>query len=124
MIEVNQSNLLKCGDVIIVALPDHKPRAHEQQGTRPVIVVGIPKGETRYSMIVIAPFTTQTGSWSHNNHILYPQLVAGVGGLPKSSIVLLDQVRGLDVCRIVGYLGTLTAEQYKLIQEGLTYLFS
>lgn len=29
-----QPDLLTCGDVIIVALPTHTPRGHEQQGTR------------------------------------------------------------------------------------------
>lgn len=40
-----------------------------------------------------------------------------------SSIVLIDQVGGLDLRRVLGYLGTLTSEQYAPIFEGLMQLF-
>ncbi len=118
-----QPDLLTCGDIIIVALPAHTPRGHEQQGTRPAVVVGIPLKEIRYPMLMIAPLTTQSGSWAFNNPSLYPRLESGAGGLSQSSIVLLDQMRGLDISRIVGYLGTLTFDQYALIYNGLMQLF-
>ena len=73
--------------------------------------------------LMIAPLTTQSGSWTFNNPSLYPRLEAGAGGLSQSSIVLLDQTRGLDISRIVAYLGTLTSEQYALIFNGLMQLF-
>ncbi|NJM71489.1 MAG: type II toxin-antitoxin system PemK/MazF family toxin [Scytonema sp. RU_4_4] len=118
-----QSDLLACGDVVIVALPTHTPRGREQQGTRPAVVVGVPSGEARYPILMIAPLTTQSGSWALNNPSLYPRLEAGAGGLPQSSIVLLDQTRGLDINRVVAYLGTLTSEQYAPILNGLIHLF-
>ena len=58
-----------------------------------------------------------------NNPSLYPRLLAGAGGLFLSSIVLLDQTRGLDINRVLAYLGTLTPEQYVLIVDGLRQLF-
>ncbi|MEH2467897.1 hypothetical protein [Nostoc sp.] len=58
-----------------------------------------------------------------NNPSLYLCLPASAGGLPLSSIVLLDQTRGLDINRVLAYLGTLTPEQYVLIVDGLTQLF-
>ncbi|MHC5614754.1 MAG: hypothetical protein ACYTXA_28165 [Nostoc sp.] len=61
-------------------------------------------------MLIIAPSTTQSGSWVFNNPSLYPRLSAGAAGLPLSSIVLLDQTRGLDINRVLAYLGTLTPE--------------
>lgn len=118
-----QPNSLECGDVVIVALPNHTPKGREQQGTRPAVVVGVPSGELRYPMLIIAPLTTQTGSWALKNPSLYPRLEAGTGGLPKSSIILLDQIRGLDVSRVLAYLGTLTPQQYVPILEGLMLLF-
>jgi mRNA interferase MazF len=117
-----QPDLLLCADVVIVALPSHTPKGREQQGTRPAVVVGIPTGELRYPMVMIAPLTTQSGSWALKNPSLYPRLEAGAGGLPQPSIVLLDQTRGLDVNRFVAYLGTLTLEQYAPILNGLTQL--
>ena len=47
-----QPDLLTCGDVIIVTLPAHTPKGHEQQGTRPAVVVGIPLREIRYPMFI------------------------------------------------------------------------
>ncbi|WP_292760830.1 hypothetical protein [Nostoc sp. NOS(2021)] len=58
-----------------------------------------------------------------NNPSLYPRLLAGAGGLALSSIVLLDQTRGLDINRVLAYLGTLTPEQYVPITNELTQLF-
>jgi mRNA interferase MazF len=118
-----QPDLLECGDVIIVNLPTSTPKGREQQGTRPAVVVGIPWGEVRYPMLMIAPLTTQSGSWAFNNPSLYPCLLAGAGGLCLSSIVLLDQTRGLDINRVLAYLGTLTPEQYVPIFDGLRQLF-
>ncbi|WP_375496903.1 type II toxin-antitoxin system PemK/MazF family toxin [uncultured Nostoc sp.] len=74
-------------------------------------------------MLMIAPLTTQSDSWAFNNPSLYPRLLAGAGGLSLSSIVLLDQMRGLDINRILAYLGTLTPKQYVPIVNGLRQLF-
>ncbi|MCC5659683.1 type II toxin-antitoxin system PemK/MazF family toxin [Nostoc sp. XA010] len=114
-----QLDLLEGGDVIIVSLPTSTPRGREQQGTRPAVVIGIPWGEVRYSMLMITPLTTQSGSWAFNNPSLYPLLLAGAG----VCLVLLDQTRGLDINRVLAYLGTLTPEQYVSIADGLRQLF-
>ena len=99
--------------------PDLLSSGHEQQGNRPVIVIGLPWGEVRYPMLIVVPLTTQTGLWSRQNPSLYPCLEAGVGGLPQPSIVLLDQLRSIDTRRVLAYLGSLTAEQYIPIHSGL-----
>ena len=120
---MSEVDAIAIGDLVLVALPIHNPPGREQQGTRPAVVVGVPSGEMRYPIVAIAPLTTATGSWSSNNPTLYPLLEAGVGDLYRSSIVLLPQVRGIDVRRVVRYLGTLTSEEYAPIREGLTQLF-
>ncbi|MEL6131357.1 MAG: type II toxin-antitoxin system PemK/MazF family toxin [Cyanobacteria bacterium J06656_5] len=43
------------GDIVLVTLPEHNPSMHEQQGTRPALIVGIPPGETRYLLAIVAP---------------------------------------------------------------------
>jgi mRNA interferase MazF len=45
------------GDVLVVALPSHEPKGHEQEGYRPAIVVGVPKGEVRYPVVIAIPLT-------------------------------------------------------------------
>jgi mRNA interferase MazF len=43
------------------------------------------------------PITTDRGQrWANVSPDLYPRLPAGIGGLRKPSIVLLDQVQVLD----------------------------
>lgn len=117
------SNALEVGDVVLVSLPSHQPKGHEQEGRRPAIVVGIPTGVVRYPIILVAPLTTQIGEWVQKNANLYPQLAAGVGGLSQNSVVLLDQIRAVDAERVVSYLGSLTVGQYQPIVEGLQTIF-
>ncbi|HUW66056.1 MAG TPA: type II toxin-antitoxin system PemK/MazF family toxin [Spirochaetia bacterium] len=57
------SNAVAPGDILIVRLPSHIPKAHEQEGERPV-VVGLPTGSVRYPVVVVVPLTTQVGTWA------------------------------------------------------------
>ena len=47
------------------------------------------------------------------------QFSAGVAGLKSPSIALLDQVRAIDVSRIVAYRGSLTSQQYTAIAQAI-----
>jgi mRNA interferase MazF len=114
---------LSVGAVILVALPSNQPRGREQEGRRPAIIVGLPIGKTRYPMAVVLPITTATGSWADRNPDLYYRLNAGMAGLTRDSVVLTDQIRAIDVTRISGYLGSLTATQYEPIAIALKQLF-
>jgi len=115
---------LAIGDVVLINLPSHQPRGREQEGKRPAVVVGIPQGAVRYPVILIAPLTTQTGDWVQANPALYPKLEAGMGGLSQESVLLLDQVRAIDVQRAIAYFGSLTPEEYQPILDGLQQIFS
>ncbi len=111
------------GDIVVIALPSNQPRGREQEGKRPALVVGIPEGQMRYPMLFVAPLTTQKGDWVQNNLRLYPTLAMGTGGLAQESVVLLDQIRAIDVQRIIVYLGSLTTEEYEPISTGLKQIF-
>jgi mRNA interferase MazF len=113
---------LSIGSVILVNLPSNS-RGHEQEGQRPAIVVGLPMGEIRYPMVVVLPMTTATGQWVDRNPSLYPCVKAGTAGLTRDSIVLLDQIRSIDMTRISGYIGGLTTAQYQPIEISLKQLF-
>lgn len=110
---------LEPADVVLVKLPSHKPKGHEQESLRPAVVVGIPTGELRYPVVLIVPLTTRIGSWSQNNPAVYPRLEPGAGNLSRSSVALLDQIRGLDLQRLSEYLGTLSKDDYAPIKDGL-----
>ncbi len=113
---------LHLGDVITVQLPHHRPGGHEPvKGIRPAIVVGLPPllGTPRFPLIVVVPTTTQVGPWASQSPHLYPPLAAGVGGFTTDCVVLLDQLRSLDISRIGRHIGTLTTQQLMLISTGL-----
>lgn len=117
------SDALTWGDVVLVALPNHRPSGREQEGQRPAIIVGLPTGEVRYAVILIAPLTTATGTWATANPALYPEIAVGIGGVTRNSIVLLDQIRAIDARRVIAYLGSLPPEHYQPIHTGLAVLF-
>ncbi len=113
------SQLLKGGDVIFINLPSHNPKGHEQEGTRPAVIVGVPSGDVRYPVAVVVPLTTQFGGWVKKNPVLYPIIQAGTAGLPQKSVALCDQIRAVDIQRITGYLGSLSFNEYLPIIDGI-----
>lgn len=108
------------GDVLSVVFPTHLPPGHEQEGPRPVVVVGVPTGPLRYPVILVVPLTSQTGAWASKNPALYPKLPIGAGGLTLPSTVLLDQLRAIDARRVQRFLGSLSFEEYLPIGRGLS----
>lgn len=113
------------GDVLLARLPQLTPPGSEQSGTRPVLVVALPNrlGVPRYPMVIAAPMTTQLGGWVIGSPDLYPVLHAGVGGLIRASVVMLDHLRGVDAYRILKPLGTLSEGEYAPIRERLERIF-
>ncbi|MBN3883638.1 MAG: type II toxin-antitoxin system PemK/MazF family toxin [Nostoc sp.] len=118
---------LQFGDVVTARFPQQNPQGREQEGYRPAIVVGFPNrlGIPRFSLIVVIPMTTDKGQmWAIASPDLYPRFAAGVAGLSSPSIALLDQVRVLDVNRIVDYRGSLTPDEYEPVLTGLQRIIS
>jgi mRNA interferase MazF len=115
-------HILQIGDVITAKFPSQNPSGREQEGYRPAIVVGIPSrlGKLRFPLVFVAPMTTDRGQeWVDSNPNLYVQFSAGVANLKSPSIALLDQVRAIDISRIVAYRGNLTPQQYEAIAKSL-----
>ena len=116
---------LHIGDVITVQLPHQQPGGHEQTGIRPAVVVGLPTllDRPRFPMALVAPMTTAIGPWANQSPHLYPSLSAGIGGLTKDCVVLLDQLRSVDRNRIGRRIGTLTTPQLTPISTGMRRIF-
>ena len=70
----------------------------EQGGTRPVIVLQNNTGNRFSPTIIVAPFTSNKGKKMLPTHLL---MKSEETGLPKDSIVLLEQVRSIDKSRLV-----------------------
>jgi len=83
-----------------VVLVDLEPtQGHEQQGTRPCVVVPV------------------TGTPAQG--ALYPDLAPGASGLTKPSTALVDQVRSIDKQRIRRRYGQVSAAELEAIDRGL-----
>ncbi|PZO44242.1 MAG: type II toxin-antitoxin system PemK/MazF family toxin [Pseudanabaena frigida] len=114
--------ILQIGDVVTAKFPSQNPSGREQEGYRPAIVVGIPSrlGKLRFPLVFVVPMTTDRGQeWANINPNLYVRFSAGVANLKSPSIALLDQVRAIDISRIVAYRGSLTPQEYEAIAESL-----
>lgn len=110
----------RIGDVLMVQLPYHDPRGHEQEGPRPVVVVGLPEraGVPRSPMLLCLPLSSQLANWPAGN-ALYPRLARGSGGLPLDSVALVEHLRGIDVGRVRRYLGALTPAEFAPLRAAL-----
>jgi mRNA interferase MazF len=114
---------LRKGDIALASLPKRIPPMHEREGTRPVVVVGILPGKTRFLLAIVAPLTTQIGEWVDVNPTVYPVLPAGAGNITQRSVVLLDQVLAVDARRLRQYIGRLSEQEYVPIQAGIIQIF-
>lgn len=112
------------GDVVLVNLPTHEPKGHEQEGLRPAIIVAVPSGYLRFPIVLVVPVTSQGGNWANQNPILYHQIPRGTGGLPRPSVALIDQVRAVDMKRITTYLGVLEQQLLQNIRHSLVELIT
>ena len=76
----------------------------EQGGVRPVLIVQNNVGNKYSPTIIAAAVTSQLGKAKLPTHI---ELPAGKFGLPKDSVVLLEQIRTLDKKRLKEKIGEL-----------------
>lgn len=118
--------VLNFGDVISVRLPTNSPQGHEQEGFRPAIVVGVPGNFTqpRFPLVFIVPMTSDHAQpWILAAPELYLRLPAGSGGLRSASVVLMDQLRSLDIDRIVNFKGSLSTDEADRLQRVIKQIF-
>ncbi|MBQ0038784.1 MAG: type II toxin-antitoxin system PemK/MazF family toxin [Clostridiales bacterium] len=69
----------------------------EQGGVRPVLIVQNDTGNRHSPTVIAAAITSQTGKAKLPTHI---DLAAHSSGLPKDSVILLEQIRTLDKRRL------------------------
>ena len=91
----------------------------EQDGIRPVLIIQNDVGNRNSPTTIIAPLTTKTGKAVLPTHITLDT----VCGLSEKSIVLLEQIRTIDKCRLRGYVGTVDTKTVKQIDECIKISF-
>lgn len=92
----------------------------EQGGVRPVLIVQNDTGNKHSPTVIAAAITSQTGKARLPTHIT---LAAGSAGLPKDSIVLLEQVRTLDKRRLREHMGRADERVMRQVDNAIAVSF-
>ncbi len=90
----------------------------EQTGSRPVIIFQNQKINQLTQTIIIIPLTTNLRRMQLPISLFIPK---GNGGLPEDSVVLCHQIRIIALKRLKEYLGTLSDDIIKQIDEKLLF---
>ena len=88
----------------------------EQGGVRPVLVVQNDIGNKYSPTVIAAAVTSQINKAKLPTHI---ELRAGDYGLPKDSVVLLEQIRTLDKRRLKERIGEIPLDLMTKVNEAL-----
>lgn len=88
----------------------------EQGGVRPVLIVQNNVGNKYSPTIIAAAITSQLDKAKLPTHIALP---ANKYGLPKDSVVLLEQIRTLDKRRLKEKIGELPINMMARVNEAL-----
>lgn len=99
-----------------IYLADLRPAiGSEQDGVRPVLIVQNNTGN-KYSPTVIAAAIT---SRQMKNRLPTHVRVGNTPGMRRNSIILLEQIRTLDKCRLLHYIGTAEEATMMLVDAAL-----
>lgn len=88
----------------------------EQGGVRPVLVVQNDVGNRYSPTVIAAAITSQIGKAKLPTHVT---LSAEEVGLPKDSVILLEQIRTLDKRRLKERIGELDDSAMEEVDRGL-----
>lgn len=111
-------NSVKRGDIFYADLSPVV--GSEQGGVRPVLIVQNDTGNRHSPTVIAAAITSQTGKARLPTHI---ELSAKNYGLPKDSVVLLEQIRTLDKKRLREHMGKLDDELMQRVDSAIAVSF-
>ena len=92
----------------------------EQGGVRPVLIVQNDTGNRHSPTIIAAAITSRTGKAKLPTHI---ELPGQSSGLPRDSIILLEQIRTLDKKRLREKMGELDSDAMSQVNNALSVSF-
>lgn len=111
-------NSVKRGDIFYADLSPVV--GSEQGGVRPVLIVQNDTGNRHSPTVIAAAITSQTGKARLPTHI---ELSARNYGLPKDSVILLEQIRTLDKKRLREHMGRLDEELMRRVDNAIAVSF-
>ena len=89
----------------------------EQGGVRPILVVQNDIGNKYSPTVIVAAVTSQLHKPRLPTHIALP--AAETSGLPKNSVILLEQIRTIDKRRLKEKIGELPSSVMDKVNDGL-----
>ena len=92
----------------------------EQGGMRPVLIIQNDAGNRHSPTVIAAAITSRTGKAKLPTHI---NLAAQTCGLPKDSIVLLEQVRTIDKTRLRERMGRVDGPMMDRVDNAIAVSF-
>ena len=87
----------------------------EQGGTRPVLIVQNDTGNRHAPTVIVAAITSEIKKLRQPTHVV----INSQSGLPKQSMILLEQIVTVDKQAIGKYLGCATEDSLGLIDRAL-----
>ena len=111
-------NSVKRGDIFYADLSPVV--GSEQGGVRPVLVIQNDTGNHHSPTVITAVITPQMGKARLPTHIALP---ANCYGLPKDSVVLLEQIRTLDKRRLREHMGRLDEALMERVDAAIAVSF-
>ena len=112
------NSVVKRGDIFYADLSPVV--GSEQGGVRPVLIVQNDTGNRHSPTVIAAAITSQTGKARLPTHI---SLAAMSCGLPKDSVVLLEQIRNLDKRRLREHMGRVDETMMKQVDTAIAVSF-
>ncbi|NCC87154.1 MAG: type II toxin-antitoxin system PemK/MazF family toxin [Clostridia bacterium] len=104
----------KRGDLYYANLNPYQ--GSEQGGTRPVIVLQNNVGNIYCPTLIVAPLTSKI---AEKKKLPTHYLVEDIPKLATSSLVLLEQIKTIDKSRIISYIGKVSGEQMRGIEDAM-----
>ena len=86
----------------------------EQGGIRPVVILQNNMGNKHAPTTIIAPITSQIGKKPLPTHIIFNGC-----GVPKDSVILLEQIRTIDKSRLKQKMGCLPPEKVEVLDSAI-----
>ena len=90
-------------------------RGSEQGGVRPVLILQNDQGNRYGPTVIVAPITSHGKKYYLPTHIRLP----GGTRLPRASMILLEQLRTIDKCRLGEYVGHLGQREMERLRGPL-----
>lgn len=114
---------MKRGDIVRVQLPQPAGRAgSEQYGFRPAVIVQSDDASSVSSVVLLVPMTSQVAAARFPGAFLVSPTQAN--GLTVKSVVLTNQLRAIDRCRVEEVIGTLTDDEMAALDTQMRRLLA